>query len=228
MSQQLNYLTNWPRFYRLWRKYEQRTMLPRKTFMGNLFVADTHNRRHPLGAGCFVECGTWRGGMAFALTELCPDIPECHYFDSYEGLPPAGEWDGDKARREQSEGKLWHNNNTAALEDFLAAKTPLDRPDRPLTAHKGWFEETLPKFESARPISLLRLDGDWYDSTICILENLYDKVMPHGLILIDDYYDWDGCTRAVHDFLSRRKLRDRIRQSRFGGVAYLVKEEAEG
>ena len=74
---------------------------------------------------------------------------------------------------------------------------------------------------------MLRLDGDWYESTICILENLYDKVAANGLILIDDYYDWDGCSRAVHDFLSDQKLPERIRQSRYGGVAYIVKESLE-
>ena len=104
---------------------------------------------------------------------------------------------------------------------------PLNRADRPLQAHKGWFEDTLPDFQPEKPISVLRLDGDWYESTICILENLYDKVIPGGLIPIDDYYDWDECSRAVHDFLSEHKLRDRIRQSRYGGVAYIIKEAAE-
>ncbi|MEE3093051.1 MAG: TylF/MycF/NovP-related O-methyltransferase, partial [Pseudomonadota bacterium] len=75
--------------------------------------------------------------------------------------------------------------------------------------------------------SVLRLDGDWYESTISILENLYDKVATNGLILIDDYYSWDGCSRAVHDFLSDQKLPERIRQSRYGGVAYIVKENLE-
>lgn len=198
-------------------------MLPRKSFFGNLFLAHYYNRHGQLTDGCLVECGTWRGGTAFALTETCKNIKEFHYFDSFEGLPLAGEWDGQYARREQAEGKLWHNNNSAELSDFLDGMKPLENSGRTLSAHNGWFEETLPCFEPERRISLLRLDGDWYDSTICILENLYDHVIPNGLILIDDYYDWDGCSRAVHDFLSARKLRDRIRQSRFGGVAYIVK-----
>jgi O-methyltransferase len=227
MSQQWNYLTGWSRYYALWRKYADRTMLPRKTVFGNLFVADNHRRRHALTGGCFVECGTWRGGMAFSLTELLNEITECHYFDSFEGLPPAGEWDGEKAQREQAEGKLWHNNNTAAMEDFLAGMRPLENSGRQLQVHKGWFEKTLPTFSPDKEISVLRLDGDWYESTICILENLYDKVAANGLILIDDYYDWDGCSRAVHDFLSDQKLPERIRQSRYGGVAYIVKENLE-
>jgi O-methyltransferase len=227
MSQKWNYISGWPRYYSLWRKYSNRTMLPRKTVFGNLFVADNHRQRHDLKGGCFVECGTWRGGMAFSLTELFSEITEFHYFDSFEGLPPAGEWDGKKAQHEQAEGKLWYNNNTATMEDFLAGMRLLDNSGRQLEAHKGWFEQTLPTFSPGKDISVLRLDGDWYDSTICILENLYDKVAVNGLILIDDYYDWDGCSRAVHDFLSDRKLSERIRQCRYGGIAYIVKENAE-
>lgn len=224
MSQQLTYLAGYPTYHRLWRKYAARTMISRKAFIGNLFLADYHRRRSGLDHGSFVECGTWRGGMAFALVELCGGIAECHFFDSYEGLPPAGPLDGDKALGEQAAGQLWHDNNTAALEDFLGGLDPLRRAGRRLEAHKGWFTDTLPGFAPERPIALLRLDGDWYDSTLCILDNLFDRVMPGGLILIDDYYDWDGCSRAVHDFLSARKATERIRQSRYGGVAYMLKE----
>ena len=202
-------------------------MLPRKAFFGNLFLVDYHNRCGELNGGCFVECGTWRGGMAFAITAILPNIRDCHFFDSFEGLPTAGKFDGRKAHQEQQDGALWHNNNSAELDDFLSGLEPINSSHRPLYAHKGWFEDTLPQFRTERSISILRLDGDWYDSTLCIFENLYEKVIPGGLILIDDYYDWDGCTRAVHDFLSKRKLRDRLRQSRFGGVAYIVKEMPE-
>lgn len=161
--------------------------------------------------------------MAFALTELCPTIGEVHFFDSFEGLPQAGPLDGQKALHDQAEGKLWHNNNTASIDDFMTGLAPLEDSGRRIEAHKGWFADTLPGFAPDKPISVLRLDGDWYESTMCVLDNLFDKVMPGGVILIDDYYDWEGCSRAVHDFLSRRKATETIRQSRFGGVAYIVK-----
>jgi O-methyltransferase len=164
-------------------------MARRKTYMGNLFIANHSNRHGTFNDGCFVECGTWRGRTSFGLTEVLSDIREYHYFDSFEGLPPAGEWDGDKARTEQPTGTLWHNNNTADYDDFLEGMKTLQKPDRTLSAHKGWFEDTLPQFEPERAISVLRLDGDWYDSTVCILDNLFDRVMQGGLIMIDDYYD---------------------------------------
>lgn len=87
----------------------------------------------------------------------------------------------------------------------------------------GWFEHTLPAFVPPEPIAVLRLDADLYRSTRECLEALYPHVALGGLILIDDYYSpWDGCARAVHEFLSQRTGRDRIRESP-GGVAHIYR-----
>ena len=69
------------------------------------------------------------------------------------------------------------------------------------------------------PIALLRLDGDWYDSTICALENLAPCVTSGGLIIVDDYYLFDGCTRAVNEYAAAHNWR--IHESRFGEVCYV-------
>src|SRR5262249_59574584 len=87
---------------------------------------------------------------------------------------------------------------------------------------QGWFSDTLPQFRPAAPIAVLRMDGDWYDSTLCILEHLWPQLAPEALVIVDDYYDWDGCARAVHDFLSREGRSERIQQSWTGGIAHLV------
>ena len=76
--------------------------------------------------------------------------------------------------------------------------------------HKGWFNTTLTAFQAEDGIAILRLDADWYDSTIECLEHLFPQVNGGGLILIDDYYTWEGCSKAVHDYLSRHKSRCRI------------------
>ena len=55
---------------------------------------------------------------------------------------------------------------------------------------------------------------------------LYDQISPGGIIVVDDYYTWDGCSRAVHDFLSSRSATERIRE--FNGVCYIEKRAASG
>ena len=62
------------------------------------------------------------------------------------------------------------------------------------------------------------------DSTLTCLRKFWEYVVPGGVILIDDYYTWDGCSRAVHDFLSERKATERIRQGIIGGIAFMLKE----
>ena len=93
--------------------------------------------------------------------------------------------------------------------------------------HKGWFEDTFKDFRSERPISLLRIDCDWYDSVMLVLDTFFNLVQKNGLIVIDDYMHWEGCSRAVHDFLSKRKARERIQQVSSEGIVFMVKDFPE-
>jgi hypothetical protein len=93
---------------------------------------------------------------------------------------------------------------------------------RNATFVKGWFKDTVPGREFPEPIAVLRLDGDWYESTLTCLESLYPKVTPGGVVIIDDYYVWDGGARAVHEYLGARQSADRIRPAYEAGC-YLVK-----
>ena len=53
--------------------------------------------------------------------------------------------------------------------------------------------------------------------------NLFPHVAEGGLIILDDYYFWDGCSKAVHDYLSSIKSTCRLYQSG-RGVSYIVKK----
>jgi O-methyltransferase len=50
----------------------------------------------------------------------------------------------------------------------------------------------------------LRLDTDWYESTRHELNHLWDRVVPHGIVIIDDYDHWAGSRRAADDFFAAR------------------------
>lgn len=206
------------RFRKVYQRYQSFTMIPEKAFLDNLELCWQHRFRK----GCIVECGVWKGGMSAAITQLVGPDRNVFLFDSFEGLPQASELDGAAA--------IAYQQDTSAPDYFDNCKADIDfaREAMKLAGAgkvqfvKGWFSDTLPGFTFPEEIAILRLDGDWYDSTMQCLENLYDKVAPGGLILIDDYFYWDGCTRAVHDFLSRRNLPARIRESR-NGVCYIYK-----
>lgn len=195
-------------------------MIPKKTYSNNLELIEKF--RHVEGS--VVECGTWRGGMIGGIAKLFSDNKHYHLFDSFEGLPEAQEIDGVSAKQWQSNtGSDNYYDNCKAEMSFAEAAMKLSGVKN-YFIHKGWFNETLPSFNKEEKIAVLRLDGDWYKSTKECLENLYDHVVPGGVIVLDDYYAWDGCTRALHDFLSERKLSDRIRQWKDDNICYIIKE----
>ena len=219
------YLLNLHKYKSIYRRHKDFTMIGAKTFVDNLALIDFCMAKQKLHDGAIIECGTWRGGMSFGMIDLCLEIQEFHCFDSFEGLPEAKPIDGETARRLQSTGQMIAVNNTASLEEFTQG---LERFDSTIRAkvhvHKGWFEDTLSGFEPERPISVLRIDCDWYDSVLLVLRSLFDRVAPDGLVIIDDYMTWDGCSRAVHDFLSEREAHERIQQSWLGRVFYIIKD----
>ncbi len=170
-------------------------------------------------SGDLVECGSWRGGMSGAMAFTAPGHRSV-LFDSFEGLPDARPIDGAEANHWSREIRDF-NNCTA---DEASAYEAMRR-SRSTTYDivKGWFDDTVPAWASdRRPIAILRLDGDWYDSTMTCLVNLFPLVVPSGGVIIDDYYRWLGCARAVHDYLSRTEAPERIQSTRYG-VAYIRK-----
>jgi O-methyltransferase len=199
-------------------KYRPFTMIPKNVFVDNLMLASLVSQL----PGCVVECGVWRGGMIAGIAEVLGADRHYYLFDSFEGLPAAKEIDGPTALRWQADKKspVYHDNCAAAVEYSKRAMrmSPAER----VTFVEGWFAESLPGFVPKENIAVLRLDADWYDSTMQCLDALYPHVVPGGVVIIDDYYTWDGCAKAVHDYLSAHKLPDRIRQTR-ASVCYIIR-----
>lgn len=65
---------------------------------------------------------------------------------------------------------------------------------------KGDVLETIPN-DHHETIAILRLDTDFFEATKWELEHLYKKIVPGGVLIIDDYGSWAGCRKAVDDFL---------------------------
>lgn len=200
----------------IYNKYKDFTMIDPLVYIDNLNLCNNIQQI----SGCIVECGVWRGGMIAGVYEYCETKRNSILFDSFEGLPDIKENDGDAA-------KIWQENNKGVgldnckAEISFAEKAMEMANSKNHTIVQGWFDKTLPKTKITEPIAILRLDGDWYDSTMVCLENLYPLVQENGLIIIDDYYAWDGCSRAVHDYLSRNNLPLRISQTK-NGVCYII------
>lgn len=182
-------------------------------------------------AGDFAECGVWAGGavglMAIVNRRYGTHPRTLHLFDSFEGLPQPTTEDGAIFQGYRSQhpnlveddgkhpdrlmaigacattayGGNLLDNTTDLLENVL------NLASSNYVVHKGWFQHTVPVASSQiNNLALLRLDGDWYESTKTCLEGLYDKMVPGGYLILDDYVFFSGCTQAVDEFLECRSI----------------------
>jgi O-methyltransferase len=205
-------------FKSLYRKYQGYTMIPEDVFVSNLELS-TKFFNVP---GDVVECGVWRGGLIAAIAEVSGHDRRVHLFDSFEGLPQAKEIDGKEALLWQADKTSpFYFDNCNADESFAIQALKLANHNN-FKIYKGWFQDTLHTYEGNN-IAILRLDGDWYDSVKVCLEKLYPLVSEGGVIIIDDYYTWDGCSKATHDYLSEVRSASRVYQWR-NQVAYIIKK----
>lgn len=213
-----NILTNQRKYSKIFKIMNNYTMIPENIYINNLKLA----HRFELVKGCVVECGTWKGGMIAGIGMLFKEKKQYFLFDSFEGLPPAKEIDGVRAKKWQQDvdSDYFFDNCRASENDAIKAMEIADLRD--YNIYKGWFNNTLKSKHFENGISILRMDADWYDSTYEILDKLFNQVNKGGLIIIDDYYTWEGCTKAVHDYLSINKLAEKIRS--YNSICFIIKE----
>lgn len=180
--------------------------------VGALIRAVRYVVRHRI-PGSFVECGVWRGGsmMAVALTLLDEGVGDrdLYLFDTFAGMPPPTERDRrggdgvpaqivlDSTPRIENDPRVWCFASEAEVRKNLAGT---GYPAERLHYVRGPVEATLPH-APALDIALLRLDTDWYESTKHELTHLYPHLSIGGVLIVDDYGDWQGARAATDEYL---------------------------
>jgi hypothetical protein len=185
--------------------------------------------------GDLVECGTWLGGASFAMLlaqryafgEIRRPV---WMYDSFQGMSPPTAPDGEHARwwwqRAQSgkEDPDHQNFCVASLEEVMAAAEHFDVVDH-VRIHAGWLHETLRRLKP-QPIAVLRIDCDWYEPVKRCFEALEPRVSVDGPIILDDYYAWEGCVLATHEYLAAHRLPWMIRTAPDLAGAWMIKTKA--
>jgi predicted O-methyltransferase YrrM len=131
-----------------------------------------------LATGQVLEFGVATGRTLNHFARLLPH-KTIYGFDSFEGLP-----------------ETWTNR---ALKGHFA-RTNLPKVRKNCVLNVGWFNETLPNFvkQHKEPIALLHIDCDIYSSTVTILNNLVDCIVPGTVIMFDEYMNYPGWQQ--HEF----------------------------
>ncbi len=191
------------------------TMTSEERIVG-LIDAVRHCQQRAL-PGAFAECGVWRGGsvltMILTLQELGVSNRDIYLYDTFEGMtapgtedvsdydPPAlATWDGARQAGKQAWDFLFRAEvfNEQQVRELLLAT---GYPAQHLHFVKGPVEQTLPG-TMADALCLLRLDTDWYESTLHELVHLYPRLVQNGVLIVDDYGHWRGCRQAVDEYFS--------------------------
>ena len=174
--------------------------------------------------GSFVECGVWRGGSSMIAMKTLMQIGgadrEFFLFDTFDGMtPPSDDFDvdfrGHKAsdllrKEDKRDSQLWAVSPLEEVQKNIAL-TGYD-PER-VHFVQGDVSKVLAKTRTG-VIALLRLDTDFYESTLAELQHLYPRLIQHGVLLIDDYGHWQGCRRAVDQYFAAAPTPDRAKPTR--------------
>lgn len=167
---------------------------------------------HGLGAPR-VECGVFQGFSALLACKvsraLSPGYDGSDFFlvDSYEGLSDPG--DEDKIEVPGSGGGTdriaSHPGRHFAVD--LPTVAARFRAFPKVTFAKGWIPPVLTALPDTR-WSFVHIDVDLYEPTLACLDYFFDRLVPGGVILNDDFSSplFPGGGKAWTDFFSKRGL----------------------
>lgn len=165
--------------------------------------------------GAIVEAGCALGGSGIVMAaSKQKDIPLLEY-DVFGMIPPPSAKDGSdvKDRYEiiksgQSSGirgDTYYGYQENLYEKVVDNFRRLDYApaDNSITLVKGLYNDTLyPNQE----IALAHIDCDWYEPVMTCLERIVPFLVKGGVIVVDDYFAYSGCRRAVDDFFSNKDI----------------------
>ena len=164
--------------------------------------------------GDFIECGVWRGGVCMWMRGILAahGVMDRTVWvaDSFQGMPKPPEDSLDM--RLYNFPQLIEANHWAVDIDMVKANFQrYGLLDQQVQFLPGWFQDTLPE-APVEHIAVLRLDGDYYQSTMDILNNLYPRLMSGGYVIVDDWGLDQICgeKQAVIDYRDAHGITDEI------------------
>jgi len=153
-------------------------------FMSHVSSVDSSRRVHDIAIneisitnGMILEFGVFTGNSINYIADVL-NSSVIDGFDSFEGLP-----------------EFWRDG----FGKGVFAMDGLPNVKSNVRLHKGWFDDTLPKFLRDVPadqkIAYLHIDCDLYSSTATVFNLLWDRIVSGTIIVFDEYFnypDWRG------------------------------------
>jgi hypothetical protein len=159
--------------------------------------------------GMIVEAGCALGGSAMVIASAKHSARPLFIYDVFGLIPPPSEHDGadvhqrygviasgnatgiDGRRYYGYESKLYHRVVQTFADFGLAVG------ENNIHLVKGLYKESM-NIDSL--VALAHIDCDWYESVFTCLDRIAPRLAQGGTIILDDYYVWSGCRKAVDDY----------------------------
>lgn len=164
--------------------------------------------------GILIEAGCALGGSALVIASAKQQKRPLYLFDAFDMIPAPTDKDEDDAhsRYEKiSSGKATGIGNDIYYgyqENLLLRvknnfqKYGFSETQDSVNFVKGFYQNTLNIDED---VAMAHLDCDWYHSVMVCLERIVPRLVPGGVLVIDDYEAWAGCKKAVDEYFAHRK-----------------------
>lgn len=157
------------------------------------FIKDLVNQLNGIRSSV-AEVGVYKGGTAKIILETMEKSDSLFLFDTFEGIPNNSEHDNVHIQGDFFDSP--YNDIVQYFSNF---------PN--VHIFKGIFpQETGEKIEDQK-FKFVHLDVDTYHSYLDALNFFYDKMIPGGYILFDDYNEptCQGATVAVDSFFKDKE-----------------------
>ena len=182
--------------------------------------------------GALVECGVWKGGsvLAMILTLQKHGVRDrdVFLFDTFRGMTEPTDADvsafdapaTQAFARARVEGRRVYDSlfgpDVFDVDTVRRTVSETGYPPERIHFVVGDVAETLPT-RAPSAVALLRLDTDWYESTMHELETLYPLLSRGGVLIVDDYGHWQGAQRAFEEYFSGRDDRPLLGRTDYTG-----------
>lgn len=160
--------------------------------------------------GAIVECGVFKGNSLCKFA-MFRDLFGNRFskkiigFDIFGKFPQTKFADDKKSRKKFIVEAGIQGISKEQLLEVLKHKNA----DTLVELVKGDITRTVPRYVKDHPelrISLLNIDVDIYEPAVTILKHLFPRVVPGGIVLLDDYGVFPGETKAVEEYFSSQNV----------------------
>lgn len=161
--------------------------------------------------GVIIEAGCALGGSAIVIASSKVRERLFCVYDVFGIIPPPSTKNGQDVRERYAvirngnavgiAGECYYGYREGLYEQVCQTfeEFGLETSTHNIKLIKGLYEDAL---QVDFPVSVAHIDSDWYESVLICLNRIEPWLVSGGVLVIDDYFCWSGCQRAVDEYFT--------------------------